>query len=77
MLIEEYRAEDRVLLNAWKIKQQSGIQKTLYLTRLRLELKKQTNKTKSIDIRLKYSLCYFLSKFKTYLIQKNGTSWLQ
>lgn len=44
MLIQEYCAEDVVLLNAWKIKQQKGIQKTLYLTRLRLELKKQIKK---------------------------------
>lgn len=43
MPIQEYYAEETVLLNAWKIKQQRGIQQTLYFTRLRLESNKKNS----------------------------------
>lgn len=39
MSIQEYRAEETVLLNAQNIKQRRGIQQTLYFTRLDLNKK--------------------------------------
>lgn len=82
MSIQEYCAEETVLLNARKIKQQRGIQQTLYFTRLRLDLNKKT----AIVIRLKYLLRYLFcssltsqtsSKPQKSANSKNGTIWLQ
>lgn len=58
MPIQKYSAKETILLNAQQVKQQRGVQQTLCLARLRLELNKKT----AIIIRLTYPFhCFFCS----------------